>query len=174
MKHLTNPTKTFVALVIAILLLILFALWLITQDRIEAPHVSLQPNQAQAPEETFSVPAVDTSTWVDYQDPNFPLLIKVPEDWSITNRTIAGLYTLVLAPEARDASFRIFISENGLIGMSGLPSTDIITASNHNAIVVDNNIYGIKADDYYYTFDGTLSNDYIEEFFTIVNNVKFE
>lgn len=173
MYHLTKQNSSFVILVFGTLSAILTAIILLSLIKWLAPDITLKPNASQA---DLSIPdTVSTEGWQDYQDPNFPLLIKLPAEWKISTATnLPGYYTIILQPKPTEPNIKIFISDKAYAAISGLESIDFISSTKYQGLTVDYLLYAFKSGDYYYTFDSSLNTKYRNELYTIVNSVKFE
>lgn len=173
MKHHSTPTKSFILLVGVVFLSALLALILYDwqNDNLNRnDNINQQENT-----QTTNNDLVSTYGWKTYTDINFPLQIQLPEDWTIkTNQNIANIYTITLQPEEPVGNLRIFISEKGFAGIKGLASTDFTTKYGYSGLKIEDGIYAIKNNEYYYTFDGTLNPEIKDTFYTIINNLKFE
>jgi hypothetical protein len=120
------------------------------------------------------VPAVDTTGWKTYTNKNLHLSFLYNPSWKILPiKNITGFQVLQVDPGAKFYNIKIFISPKEFYGVESLP-TKSETIGGQPALNVQNALYGITANNLYYTFDVGFSMSLVPEFDALVYSVKFE
>lgn len=172
MTHLSSTTRLFVGLLIAILLLTYIALTLARQQKNNTYNFGIGTNNSQA---SSNQSLLDTSDWEEYQDRAYPLAFSYPKNWKVSTDTksIDGFYSVVIDPDKSVKNIHIYISDKGFLALDGL-SQEPYALSSFEGVKVDESLFGLKAGDYYYTFDASMNPKQAKEFATIVSTVEFK
>ncbi|MEZ4180286.1 MAG: hypothetical protein R3B41_02065 [Candidatus Doudnabacteria bacterium] len=175
MLHLSKQSSSFVLLifgVFAIVIAVMIISWTI-QNNLSYTQAPIEPKSIIA--QITEPQLLSTEDWVDYQDPNYPIKLSLPPNWAIAEtKTIPGYYVLELEPEPKQQPLQIFVSQTTFAGLAELPFRDFRTPHTTYGVQVDYQIYGLKHDSYYYTFDSSLNPNYRDELYTIVQTAQFK
>ncbi|QQS23258.1 hypothetical protein IPM19_01685 [bacterium] len=119
---------------------------------------------------------IDSTNWQVYTDNAYPLRISYPETWfySADRTTIPEVYTINLAPEKDAPPIRIYISKENFVAVDNLKGSPVRIAMGQIATNYDDLVYAIKVGDNYYTFDGTMNEQYKAELAEIVRTARFD
>jgi hypothetical protein len=132
---------------------------------------NLAGQQTQIPKQS----AIDTSDWNEYTDDKFNFSFNFPPDWKVLApaKKKGDFYVLEIDPGKKFYNILVYISSKDYYALSGVP---IITEAINGitAINLNNVVYGIQANDYYYTFDIGSSLSLQPMFQALVHTVKFE
>ena len=172
MKHLNSTTRLFVGLLVLSLLLTYVSLVLSRNQTDRAPGFNKDEilSNAEGPQALLS-----TTGWKTYRDRAFPLAFSYPKDWTVFSDTTAvpGFYKIGFTPKDSINNVSIFISEKSYLGFEGLKQSPYLLKGN-KGIKIDDYLIGVKAGDYYYTFDGSLNQNQLKEFTTMLSTVEFK
>ncbi len=175
-RHIPRASRIFIGLVIITLLLMYLAIVLSSLQERSFLNESNYLRQTSVPLQQKPHTLLDTTNWVQYQDLNYPLVFTYPPDWKIkTADNGSGFYDVKITPKDSKTSMDFYISKTSFLGFEGLNyKTANFGETPVKMQVVNDTLIGIKKGDYYYTFDGTMTPDFDNEFFTIMQTVKFE
>jgi hypothetical protein len=116
----------------------------------------------------------DTSGWKAYANPDLHISFSYKPDWKILPvKTMSGFTVLQIDPGAKYYNIKIYLSPKGFYEFDGLPTTSE-TIDNKPALNVQDALYGIKANNLFYTFDVGLSMSLVPDFDALVHSAKFE
>jgi hypothetical protein len=132
-------------------------------------------HQDKKPEvkDASTVTAVDTSSWVLYQDPSYGFSFLHDPAWTVKPEADKGDYKLIeIDPGKQFFNIDIYISQKDYYIMDGLPvvDTDINGKSFKN---VSNMLFGTFNAPYYFTFDLGKSASLLPSFYALVHTLKF-
>lgn len=167
--HIPRNTRIFIGLLIITLLLTYLAVFLSDYQG----HLYLSKDGLMKLPIYKAGQEVDVTDWQSYTDKTYPLTFLFPKDWTVKATSDQSLYTVSLDIPDVNADIRIYISQEGFIGMQGLTEKTYKLKSEEVA-VADDNLIAIKAGDIYYTFDGSLNPKQSNEFSAIIRSVKFQ
>lgn len=120
------------------------------------------------------VPYVDTSAWKNYTNAENHLSFLYKPGWKVLPEKKGGGFTVLqVDPGAKYYNIKIYISPKEFYIMDGLP-TKTETIDGKETLNVGNALYGITANNLYYTFDVGLSMSLVPDFNALVHSVKFE
>jgi len=126
-------------------------------------------SQAKATE-----PEIDTSQWKSYSDNKFGISFKYNPDWQIKSWVEKdGYNVLEIDPGKKFYNIKIYENSGSFYVMDGLPTVEA-QIGGYKAYNVSNLLYGVVANDKYFTFDIGLSLSLEPQFQALVNSVKFE
>lgn len=175
--HIPKNTRIFIGLSIVTLLLIYLAITLSrVQERSflgQGPHLRQQTLSFQQKPHTLQ----DTTNWLEHKDLNYPLVFAYPPSWEIETGDIgSGYYGISLTPPDSDSSIDFYISRKGYLGFDGLrvKTAKAAELARTKPQIINEDLFGLKKGDYYYTFDGSMVTGFDDEFFTILQTVRFE
>jgi hypothetical protein len=178
MKHLSPPTKLFIGIILAALLLTYAALSLARyQKGLLTDTGQTKPVAQPRPEPTEPADPnrhVDTSNWKTYKDETYPLTFKYPDNWVIQSSTATpNYYDIVLNPPGTSSNIHIYISNYSYLAFEGLKQTPYKNGR-LSGIKIDDSLIGAKSGEYYYTFDATMNPGQLPEFKALLESVMFE
>jgi len=134
-----------------------------------ATHASAQVLSALAP-----VPPVDTTGWKTYSDTQEQLSFLYKPDWKVLPAVVKNGFTVLqVDPGLKYYNIKIYISPTEFYIMDGVP-TKTETIGGQTALNAGNALYGIKANNLFYTFDVGLSMSLVPDFNALVHSVKFQ
>lgn len=170
LTHHTFASRSFVSLVIIVLAMIYTALFLVRLQNIyipDEPVVAHHKTQAES---------IDTADWKIYQDQKVPVSFLAPKTWKITTDTkaVPGMYIINIATTKSSGPIKIFVSTDSFAGVTDLKGNPLKVTQNLTVTNYDDLIFTVKAGEYYYTFDGTMSDDHKAELAEIVRSARFE
>jgi len=119
-------------------------------------------------------PAVDTTGWKTYTNKQEQLSFLYKPGWKVlpaVNKD--GFTVLQVDPGPKFYNIKIYVSPKEFYIMDGVPATNE-TIDGQPALNADYSLYGIKANNLYYTFDVGLSMSLVPDFDGLVYSVKFE
>jgi hypothetical protein len=172
MKHLNSTTRLFVGLLVISLLLTYVSLVLSRKqlDRVPSYNSDEIVGNVEGPQALLN-----TTGWKSYQDRNFPLAFSYPKDWTVFTDTkdIPGFYKIGFTPKDSINNVSIYISDKSYLGFDGLEQSPYLLKGN-KGIKIDDYLIGVKAGDYYYTFDASKNENQLKEFTTMLSTVEFK
>ena len=172
MKHLNSTTRLFVGILILSLLLTYVSLAMSRKQTDSLAGFSKDEIAAnvEGPQALLS-----TTGWKTYQDRAFPLSFSYPKDWTVFSDTqaIPGFYKVGLTPTSTINNVSIFISDESYLAFDGLKQSPYLLKGN-KGIKIDDYLIGVRAGDYYYTFDASLNQNQLKEFTTMLSTVEFK
>lgn len=129
---------------------------------------------SSAPQNPAPVSTVDTSTWKSYADHQDGLTFLYKPGWKVLPAVKKdGFTVLQIDPGLKYYNIKIYISPKEFYIMDGVP-TKTETIDGQTALNADNSLYGITANNLYYTFDVGLSMSLVPDFDALVYSAKFE
>ncbi|HMQ02097.1 MAG TPA: hypothetical protein PKD79_03445 [Candidatus Doudnabacteria bacterium] len=178
LTHHPTPSRTFILLTVIVLCFVYAALVLSRINHLYEEELTVmvdvnpQMTNTQAIE-TETRPNINTSQWVPYANPNYPMELLIPANWQASNPVqLSGYDILTLNQTNPRAQIRIFISTENFAGVAGLAGRDFTTQNGYNATAYEGNIYTIKAGEYYYTFNGTSASAVANQLLVIIHTAK--
>lgn len=185
MKKLSPQTKSFVILLVIALVgtYVCLMLWaeLIYQkggpqgdyDYGSYKVITYTQNQQNTPTTPTPVP-VNTSTWKSYSNSQYNFSFLYNPSWKVLAAKKLGDYELIqIDPGAKYYDINVYVSPVGFYIMGGLPTTSE-TIGGQPALNVRNALYGITANNLYYTFDVGWSMSLVPQFDALVHSVTFQ
>lgn len=176
MKHIPYSSRIFIGILIITMLITYIALHFATYvaDYTLRNSPELRSNQHEQEVKAKQRNKLDTSDWKSYEDKTYPLTFLYPKTWT-TKSTVneQEFYDIVLNPGAKFYDIHIYVSTDGYYGLEGLKQTPILIG-NRQGFSASENLAGIKVGEYYYTFDGSMNTTQADEFYTLLDTVKFE
>lgn len=180
MSRISTPTKSFIVLCFFAIfgLFLCLSLW---SELDNSPYNNFSVVYEDAysrllPGLTTSVqvkPTTDTTAWKTYTNKTYNFSFKYKPDWKVLElKKVKGYNVLEVDPGKKYYNIKIFINDKDYYVMGGLPTKNQ-TIGGQPAINVNNLLYGIKAGNYYYTFDVGLSTSLAPDFDALVYSVKF-
>ena len=165
MKHISPQSKSFILVLLFVLLSAYGAITLAKKYQAEFRPAESPTNEGVSP--------VATTDWKTYTDDSYLLSFQYPGDWSVSGSdTVPGFY--VIAVRSRDNSeFRIYINDRNYFAMQGL-KTEPITIGGKSGGKFGETIAAVKVAQYYYTFDATFAKQHQEEFKALLESVSFK
>lgn len=120
-----------------------------------------------------AVQPVDTADWKNYENKNFGFSFKYSPTWKVLSTKKKGDFTILeVDPGAKYFNIKIYVSPKSFYIMDGLP-TQLETIGGRQALNVNNALYGVQANNLYYTFDLGWSTKLSEEFNALVHSTQF-
>ncbi len=177
MNKISPQTKSFIILfgVVIIGTYLSLGLWSELSDKRYGFKQDYQVNDQQQPavQGQDNVPAVDTSAWKTYSNPTYKVSFLYKPDWKVFDPIKKDGFTVIqIDPGAKFYNIKIYISPTDYYIMGGLPArTEPI--GGQTALNVSNALFGIQANNLYYTFDVGLSMSLVPDFAALVRSVKF-
>jgi hypothetical protein len=138
-----------------------------------------QTNQVSAVHPTAApqaekIPAVDTTGWKTYTNSQYQISFLYKPTWKVLAPvTKDGFTVLQIDPGPKFYNIKIYISPKEFYLLAGQPATTEII-DNQKALNVINAMYGIEANNLYYTFNVGYSMSLMPEFDALVHSVKFQ
>jgi hypothetical protein len=173
MRHIPHSSRVFIGIVVITFLLTYVSLALSQRVTNFTLQNSPSPTKAHESEMTENTP-VDISDWATYEDKSFPITFPHPKDWTISSTLQPdGFYNIILNPGTESTDMHIFVSDKNYYAIDGLRKYPA-TIGHEKGFMISNNLGGVKAGEYYYTFDGSLNSTESDEFAEIMNRVKFQ
>jgi len=127
-----------------------------------------QQNPAEALKKTS-----DTTGWPTYTDKESGLSFQYKPGWKVLAPIKkAGFRIIQIDPGKKYYNIKIYISPEQFYIMDGLPATGE-TIGGAPALNVNNALYGIRANNLYYTFDVGLSMSLLPDFNGLVHSATF-
>jgi hypothetical protein len=172
MKHLNSTTRLFVGILVLSLLLTYVALALSRKQTNRMPGFS---NDEIAANVEGPQALLNTNGWKTYQDRAFPLAFSYPRNWTVFTDTkaVPGFYEIGFTPKDSINNVSIFISDKSYLGFDGLKQSPYLLKGN-KGVKIDDYLIGVKAGDYYYTFDASMDQNELKEFTTMLSTVEFK
>lgn len=116
---------------------------------------------------------VNTSAWETYTNKKFGFSFKYKPGWKVLAEKKQNDFTVLqIDPGTKYYNIKIYISGKEFYVMDGLPAKSE-TIGGAPALNVSNALYGIRANNLYYTFDVGLSMSLVPEFSALVHTVQF-
>ncbi len=179
-SHIPRSSRIFIGLLIITLLLTYVALTLSMQMNFNGDYMpyimNVHRNHGRMMNQNTQIPAkiLDTTSWNTYQDSAYPLSFLYPKDWKVKGVTNAQkFYDITLDVPKTDSDMHIYISSKGYYGLEGYMHQPY-PVGNVKGEATGNNLVGVKAGEYYYTFDGSTNSDISNEFATLLSTVSFK
>lgn len=117
---------------------------------------------------------VDTTGWKTYSNEQEKLGFLYKPDWKVLPAiNKSGFKVLQIDPGLKYYNIKIYINPKEFYIMDGLP-TKTETVGGQTALNAGDALYGIMANNLYYTFDVGLSMSLVPDFDALVHSVKFE
>jgi hypothetical protein len=182
MSKLAPQTKSFIIIFcIAVVgtYLCLTLWWLLNSgsgNRIYSGYSTIPyaANSAQPAAQPAPVLPVNTSAWKTYSNSDYHLSFAYDPAWKVLPVTQQKEFSVLqIDPGPTHFNIKIYISPKGFYLMDSLPAKSE-TIGGQAALNVNNTLYGIKANNLYYTFDVGLSMGLLPEFDALVHSVKFQ
>ncbi len=131
------------------------------------------PDQVKADNTPVVTPPVDTSSWQTYTNAKYGLSFKYKPGWKVSAAANKKGFTIIgVDPGKKYYNFEIYISPTAFFAMDNLP-TKTETIGGQEAINVNDSLYGIKANNLYYTFDIGSSEILKADFNGLVHSLSF-
>jgi hypothetical protein len=178
MKKISLQTKTFIALFCfavfgTYLCLILWTNLIGRSPNKPAAVISTTTKSVAAQTSRAPIAAVDTTGWKTYSNPQYQLSFLYKPNWKILPAVNKNGFTILqVDPGPRFYNIKIYISPKEFYIMDGVPAKTE-TIGGQTALNADNALYGIEANNIYYTFDVGLSMSLVPDFDALVHSVKF-
>lgn len=169
LTHHTSPTRSFLIIMIVVLATVYTALTLI--------HLQWKLEQIAQQKHNMSMPKgnLDTGSWVQYLDKNYPLNLLVPTNWQIYSSEVNGdFYVVHLDPPGKSGSIDIYVSNKGFAGIANPSGTNFYNSSKNIVTEYQDGIFLIKTKEFYYTFDAISATNFHKELLEIVRTARFE
>lgn len=139
--------------------------------RVSAEQGEKKPALEQVQEKE---PMVDTADWKLFRDNKLNLAFKYNPAWKIKAPVSKGGYQIIeIDPGKKYFNFKIYVNESGFYALDGLPAKSE-TIDGASALNVNDVLYGVKAEPFYYTFDIGYSLSLKPQFKALMNSVVFE
>ncbi len=168
LTHHHTPTRSFIIIIIVVLATVYTAFTLI---KLQQQYVINKQSGSNNPKITQS--KLNTDNWQNYIDPNYPLNILAPEDWTIDHdEDFSGYYTVNLKSKNQGV-IKIFISQTGFAALNDNKGLVYKTNDGTEITKHDQWLYSAKVGEYYYTFDSTLGIDLEKELSEIIRLAHF-
>ena len=169
--HIPRKTRIFIGLAIATLLLTYLA---ITLSDLYGGGFLQKRSYTRQPKTEQGTKLMDTSDWSEYIDFTHPISFKHPSDWTVTPDPVnEGYYHLIVKIPDSNVGMDIYASTESYLGLDGLKSTPLKVGGGEGYLI-KGGLAGIKAGEYYYTFDASLNSEIDEEFNTLLSTVNFK
>jgi hypothetical protein len=176
MKHLNSTTRLFVGILILTLLLTYVALGLSRYQKNFVPDYGVIHKETKVadPDSKPAQELLDTSDWTEYSEETFGISFAHPKDWSVTVDELSNkFYDIEILSKDKAKNLHVFVSKTGFMALDDA-SKKPYKLGNLEGAQVNENLIGIKAGEYYYTFDASLNGGAIEEFPTFMETVDFK
>lgn len=175
MKHIPHSSRIFIGLLIITLLMSYIAITLsYYQERYILQDSVAMPIQKTTKVIAEPVAPADTTDWVKYVDPEYPIAFSHPKDWKIKTANVGDdFYDITLDIPNTAADMHVYASIGMYYGFDGLIQKPY-SLGKLNGVKVNDNLIGIKTGEYYYTFDGSMNNALLPEFTALMKTVNFE
>lgn len=116
----------------------------------------------------------DLSSWKTFTSAEYGFSFKYNPAWKILAPVKKGDYTIFqIDPGKKYYNIKIYVSSKDYYAMGGLPIKEEIIGG-APAQNVDNLLYGIRANNLYYTFDIGVSLSLKPDFVAMVHSVMFQ
>ncbi len=176
MKHLTRPTRSFIFLIIIVLVAAYGALILARHQKNNIPDYGTNSKalSASADQEPVSQDEmVSTKGWQSYDDESYPIKFQYPAKWDVdTDTSMENYYAVELTPSGDKGVIKVYISKQDYFALKGL-KTEAFSVNGATGRMVDNWIYAVKSGEFYYTFDSTQASKPLPELRTIISTAEF-
>jgi hypothetical protein len=180
MSKISPQTKTFIALLCFAVVgaYVCLMLWSNSVGNIsnkpgDNTNTVTKNNSSAAVASAATVPPVDTSGWKSYSNKQEQLSFLYKPDWKVLPAVKKGGFTVLqVDPGTRYYNIKIYISPKEFYVLDGLPATTE-TIGGQTALNIGNALYGITANNLYYTFDVGMSMSLVPDFNALVHSVKF-
>lgn len=117
---------------------------------------------------------INTTNWKTYSDQKYKFSFKYNPEWKIKPWVKQEDYNVLeIDPGTKFYNIKIFVSLKDFYVMGGLPTKEVLVGG-EKALNVSDLLYGVKKDNYYYTFDIGLSLSLKPQFDALINSIKFE
>jgi hypothetical protein len=142
-------------------------------DVVQAP-TSVASSYQHTPPPTPSATMIETSTWKTYSNQKYGFSFMYPPTWKVLAPVKKnGFNVIQVDPGKKFYNINIYISPSQFNAVGGLPFTTE-TIGGVPALDIQDLLFAIKFDPYYYTFDIGTSLSLKPEFDTLVRSVKFQ
>jgi len=132
------------------------------------------PRPQMSPGNLSAAPQTDTSGWKTYSNKDLKISFLYKPGWKVLPaKTSSGFTVLQVDPGAKYYNIKIYISPKEFYVMDGLPTTQE-TIDGQTALNVQNALFGVYANNLFYTFDVGLSMSLVPDFDGLVHSVKFK
>ncbi len=170
--HIPRNTRIFIGLSIVTLLLTYLA---ITLSDIQGNYfLSKGRHHPYKKRIEATKKPIDTAMWETYEDPQLPLSFRLPEEWTVTTSNLENnFYDIALANPGQNGQIHIYVSKDGYLGLQGLNEKPFELAGAKGTKINDS-LFGLKAGEYYFTFDGSMAPSIQEEYAALLTTLKFE
>lgn len=166
MIHLSTQSKSFVAILIIVLLAVYGAIEL--ADHFKVDRIPNAQEFQEAKTGTLS-----TEGWVSYIDKNYPLVFMYPANWKVDQITTEpDYYVVAITPKGQSSEMRVYINDQDFFALNGLP-TSPMKIGGQSGTSYGPMLASAKVGKYYYTFDAGLNTSLIPQFQTILSTVEF-
>jgi len=116
---------------------------------------------------------IDTSAWKTFTNKEFGFSFKYNPAWKVLKPITKKGYTVFqIDPGSKYYNIKIYVSQKDYYIMGGLPTVGE-SIGGQQAMNVNNQLYGIAANGFYYTFDVGWSMSLVPQFVALVHSVKF-
>jgi hypothetical protein len=176
MKKVSAQSKSFIILFALAVFgtYLCLALWPRSINPLSTPETIIRYDLPNKTPQALSATPISTEGWKNYSNKDLHLSFMYSPSWKILPvKTISGFSVLQIDPGAKYYNIKIYLSPKEFYLMDGLP-TQQETIDGQPAQNVENALYGIKANNLFYTFDVGLSMSLVPEFDALVHSVKFE
>lgn len=177
MRHIPRSSRIFIG-VLAITMLVTyialhFATYVADQTLLNSPEIKYK-DKTQDVEVEPEQPKLSTEDWKSYKDKTYPISFLYPKTWTVKSSTNKlGFYDIVLNPGAKFYDMHVYVSDKSYYGLEGLKENHV-KIGDRDGIKASDNLFGVKAGETYYTFDGTMNTTQSAELTTLLDTVKFE
>lgn len=118
-------------------------------------------------------PPVDTTNWKTYTDPNYHFSFLYSPSWKVKPfQEGTNFNVMEIDPGPKYYNMKVLVSPNQYFAMIGLPAHSD-TIDDMPALNVENYVFGIQHNGYYFTFDVGYSLSLTPAFNTMVKSLKF-
>lgn len=142
---------------------------------VQDPNYQENSNYSPIPTASASEELVlpDTRNWEDHRYNVYGISFKTPKGWKVALPKKQGNFFVgEIDPGAKFENIRIYISEKDYFVMQDLPTKND-TVGGQPALNVSDLLYGVWANNFYFTFDIGRSVSLKPEFNAIVKSVEF-
>lgn len=172
MKHIPHTTRIFIGLLIISLLLTYIAITLSHyRERLIFDYgtVMHKPGAQQEP-----ISTIDTKDWSSYKDKAYPIAFAHPETWTVSNNLVGDFYDITVNIPNTNQDIHIYVNEDSYYALDGFKKEPYKLGGLEGSIV-NNNLIGVKAGEYYYTFDASMvAAEFSDQFNALLKTVTFE
>jgi prolyl oligopeptidase PreP (S9A serine peptidase family) len=123
--------------------------------------------------QTTTPTTTNTATWKVFQNAKYNFALKYPPNWQIKTLGVKGNYYIIeIRPAKTSQPSKIYINHVGFFALEGLPSTQENLGSDILLNIKDQ-LYGLKHNDIFLTFDLGPNIQSQEEFKSLVHSTTF-